>query len=171
MDSVISSDTLSSVSLCEERYSWFFFGRKKSVNKYSVSPKMPRSGAPAIFMNSVYVLLPIYLSSTFGLFRWMSRSFHESHASRATLRASCSLWEFIIPSPVSWLPIVRELVGLGLTLISLCLATSLSLVTIAIGWIAHRPLLGLSLLVAAAVPIYLSRKRAQNISRTKTSEE
>ena len=26
------------------------------MNKYSVSPKMPRSGAPAIFMNSVYAL-------------------------------------------------------------------------------------------------------------------
>ena len=33
------------------------FGWKKSVNKYSVSIKMPRSGAPAIFMNSVYCTL------------------------------------------------------------------------------------------------------------------
>ena len=55
VDSVISSDTMSSVSL-RERYSWFFSGQKK----YSVSPKMPRSGAqsqvfhaPAIFMNSL----------------------------------------------------------------------------------------------------------------------
>ena len=70
---------------------------------------------------------------------------------------SCSL----LFLPVSWLPIVRELVGLGLTLLCLCLATSLSLVTIAIGWIAHRPLVGLTLLAAAAVPILLSRRKAE----------
>ena len=29
------------------------------MNKYSVSPKMPRSGAPAIFMNSVH-WVPIF---------------------------------------------------------------------------------------------------------------
>ncbi|CAH3181628.1 unnamed protein product [Porites evermanni] len=63
---------------------------------------------------------------------------------------------------ISWVPIVRELVGLGLTLLCLCLATSLSLVTIAIGWIAHRPLLGMTLLAAAAVPILISRQRRQN---------
>ena len=69
--------------------------------------------------------------------------------------------------PVSWLPIVRELVGLGLTLLCLCLATSLSLVTIAIGWIAHRPILGMTLLTAAAVPILLSRRRAQALNQRK----
>lgn len=62
---------------------------------------------------------------------------------------------------ISWLPIVRELVGLGLTLLCLCLATSLTLVTIAVGWIAHRPFLGLTLLAAAAVPMLLSKRRAQ----------
>lgn len=69
---------------------------------------------------------------------------------------------------VSWLPVVRELVGLGLTLLTLCLATSLTLITIAIGWIAHRPLLGLTLLAAAAVPILLSRRRAQAANHRKT---
>lgn len=70
--------------------------------------------------------------------------------------------------PVSWLPVVRELVGLGLSLLCLCLATSLTLVTIAIGWIAHRPLLGLTLLAAAAVPILLSRRRAQAMNHRKS---
>lgn len=68
---------------------------------------------------------------------------------------------------ISWLPVVRELVGLGLTLLCLCLATSLSLVTIAIGWIAHRPILGMTLLAAAAVPILLSRRRAQALNQRK----
>lgn len=73
----------------------------------------------------------------------------------------------ILVSLISWLPVVRELVGLGLTLLCLCLATSLSLVTIAIGWIAHRPILGLTLLAAAAVPILLSRRRAQAVNHRK----
>ena len=73
--------------------------------------------------------------------------------------------------PVSWLPVVRELVGLGLTLLCLCLATSLSLVTIAIGWIVHRPILGVTLLaVAAAVPILLSRRRAQAFNQGNTKK-
>ncbi|XP_020897263.1 transmembrane protein 43 isoform X2 [Exaiptasia diaphana] len=63
----------------------------------------------------------------------------------------------ILTTLVSWLPIVRELVGLGVIITCLCLSTSLSLVTIAIGWIAHRPLLGMALLAAAAVPILLSK--------------
>lgn len=74
----------------------------------------------------------------------------------------------ILVALISWLPVVRELVGLGLTLLTLCLATSLTLVTIAIGWIAHRPLLGLTLLAAAAVPILLSRRRAQAANHRKT---
>ncbi|EDO34886.1 predicted protein, partial [Nematostella vectensis] len=65
----------------------------------------------------------------------------------------------ILTTLVSWLPIIREIVGLGVTLICFCLATSFSLVTIAIGWIAHRPVLGVALLAAAAVPFYLSRQR------------
>ena len=59
VDSVIST-TLCLLFLFARTISWFF-GRKKSVNKYSVSPKMPRSGAqsqvlraPSIFMDSVY---------------------------------------------------------------------------------------------------------------------
>lgn len=77
---------------------------------------------------------------------------------------SCSL-------PVSWVPIISDIVGLGLTLLCLCFATSLSLVTIAIAWIAHRPLLGLTLLVAAAIPILLSKERAQRVGHRKSWTE
>ena len=56
-DSVINSDTMSSVSLCKNDIP----GSSLDVSKHSVSPKMPRSGAqsqvlrmPAIFVNSVY---------------------------------------------------------------------------------------------------------------------
>ena len=75
---------------------------------------------------------------------------------------------FSFPYVVSWFPIVRELVGLGLTLFSLCLATSLSLVTMAFGWIAHRPFLGVTLLAVAAVPLLWSRQRVQAAKLSKT---
>ena len=66
------------------------------------------------------------------------------------------------------MPILRELVGLATTMISLTFATSLALVTIAIGWITYRPVLALAIIVGAAVPIYLSRKQA---ARQKGEEE
>ena len=47
---MISSDTMSFA----RTIFLVLLGRKKSMNKYSVSPKMPHSGAPAIFMNLVY---------------------------------------------------------------------------------------------------------------------
>ncbi|XP_031566378.1 transmembrane protein 43-like [Actinia tenebrosa] len=76
----------------------------------------------------------------------------------------------ILSTLVSWLPIVRELVGLGITLICFCLASSLSLVTIAIGWISHRPLLGIALLAAAAVPMLLSRLNKNKKKESKSFE-
>ena len=36
------------------------------MNKYSVGPKMPRSGAPAIFMNSVYAISPSLCNTKVG---------------------------------------------------------------------------------------------------------
>ncbi|XP_067024919.1 transmembrane protein 43-like [Acropora muricata] len=74
----------------------------------------------------------------------------------------------ILTVMISWVPIISDIVGLGLTLFCLCFATSLSLVTIAIAWIAHRPLLGLTLLVAAAIPILLSKDRAQRVGHRKS---
>ncbi|XP_068714626.1 transmembrane protein 43-like isoform X1 [Montipora foliosa] len=74
----------------------------------------------------------------------------------------------ILMALISWVPIVSDFVGLGLTLICLCLATSLALVTMAIGWIAHRPLLGLTLLAASAIPVLLTKLRAQNVNYHKS---
>jgi len=48
------------------------------------------------------------------------------------------------------LPILGSLVGVGTGLIAFLVAFSLSLATVAIAWIAYRPLLGAALLVAAA---------------------
>ena len=62
---------------------------------------------------------------------------------------------------VSFLPIIRDIVGLATSVIAFSIATSLALVTIAIGWLRYRPLLATALIVGAAVPFYLSRRKAE----------
>ncbi|KJE89470.1 hypothetical protein CAOG_00932 [Capsaspora owczarzaki ATCC 30864] len=61
---------------------------------------------------------------------------------------------------VDWIPIVRTIVGFGVLLINLTLATSLSFVVIALGWIRYRPLVGgLLLLLAIGIPFVLGKMR------------
>src|SRR5262249_11427046 len=54
-------------------------------------------------------------------------------------------------------PFLESFVGAGAFLIALTLSVPITLLTIAIAWIAHRPLIGIGLLVAAAGAIYLLR--------------
>ena len=63
---------------------------------------------------------------------------------------------------VSWIPIVRDIIALGVSLACVAMATSFSLVVIAIGWIRFRPMLGCALLAAAAVPFILSKLKAKS---------
>ena len=56
---------------------------------------------------------------------------------------------------VSWIPFISGLVELASCLMTFCLAASLSLITIALGWIWFRPALGGTLLALAVVPILL----------------
>ena len=61
---------------------------------------------------------------------------------------------------MDWLPIVRELVAAGVTVMNLALSISLSLTVIAIGWITYRPLLGIAILAMAATPFILTKFRS-----------
>ncbi|XP_077132770.1 transmembrane protein 43 [Ranitomeya variabilis] len=70
-----------------------------------------------------------------------------------------SLMMKIIHTLVDWFPIVRDLVNLGLKLFALCISTSLSLLTIASGWLFYRPLMALLLSAAAIGIILLARTR------------
>ena len=54
---------------------------------------------------------------------------------------------------MSWIPFISGLVELAACLMTFCLAASLSLITIALGWIRFRPGLGGTLLALALVPI------------------
>jgi hypothetical protein len=74
---------------------------------------------------------------------------------------------FLVLRPVSVagsvVPFIGSMLGAGLGLVAFLVAMALSLVTIAMAWLAYRPLLGGGLLVAAALALYLllrSRKKA-----------
>ena len=56
------------------------------------------------------------------------------------------------------LPFLELLVGAGAFLVALTLAVPITLVTIAVAWIAHRPLIGGGLLVGAVVALVLLRQ-------------
>jgi hypothetical protein len=56
------------------------------------------------------------------------------------------------------LPFLESLVGAGAFLMALTLAVPITLITIAVAWIVHRPVIGILLLVAAALALYLLRK-------------
>ena len=57
------------------------------------------------------------------------------------------------------IPILGNIVGAGTGIIAFLLAACLSLVTIAIAWVFYRPVLGISLLIVAAVLIVLVVKK------------
>ena len=56
------------------------------------------------------------------------------------------------------LPFLESLVGAGAFLVALTLAVPITLLTIAIAWIVHRPLIGGGLLLAAVAALFLLRQ-------------
>uniref|UniRef100_A0A8B9L327 Transmembrane protein 43 n=1 Tax=Astyanax mexicanus TaxID=7994 RepID=A0A8B9L327_ASTMX len=73
-----------------------------------------------------------------------------------------SLTTRIIYTLVDWVPVLRELVSVGLKVFALCVSCSLSLLTIAVGWLFYRPLLAGLISALALVPILIARSRAAN---------
>uniref|UniRef100_A0A673L1F2 Transmembrane protein 43-like n=1 Tax=Sinocyclocheilus rhinocerous TaxID=307959 RepID=A0A673L1F2_9TELE len=71
-----------------------------------------------------------------------------------------SLSTRIIYTLVDWVPVLRELVSAGLKIFALCVSCSLSLLTISVGWIFYRPLLGGMIALLALLPLLLAHARA-----------
>ncbi|XP_025107087.1 transmembrane protein 43-like [Pomacea canaliculata] len=65
----------------------------------------------------------------------------------------------IITTLVDWIPLVRDLVSVGVGTLNMALSVSLSLTVIALGWIRYRPWLGCTILFMAFVPYILARFR------------
>lgn len=58
---------------------------------------------------------------------------------------------------VDWVPVLRELVSVGLKIFALCVSCSLSLLTIGVGWLFYRPLVAVALGALALLPVFLAR--------------
>lgn len=58
---------------------------------------------------------------------------------------------------VDWVPILREIVSVGLKIFALCISCSLSLLTIGVGWLFYRPLVAVALGALALLPVFLAR--------------
>ncbi|XP_072798036.1 transmembrane protein 43 isoform X1 [Vicugna pacos] len=65
----------------------------------------------------------------------------------------------IVYTLVDWLPVLRDLVNIGLKAFAFCVATSLTLLTVAAGWLFYRPLWALGLGCLALLPIAIARTR------------
>ena len=57
------------------------------------------------------------------------------------------------------IPVIRELVSCGLLITNIILASSVTLFTIAIGWLRHRPLIAIALLAIASIPYMMMVKK------------
>lgn len=60
---------------------------------------------------------------------------------------------------VDWFPVFRDLVNIGLKAFAFCVATSLTLLTVAAGWLFYRPLWAALIGSLALVPIIIARTR------------
>lgn len=58
---------------------------------------------------------------------------------------------------VDWVPVLRELVSVGLKIFALCVSCSLSLLIIGVGWLFYRPLVAVALGALALFPLFLIR--------------
>ncbi|XP_010636202.1 transmembrane protein 43 [Fukomys damarensis] len=65
----------------------------------------------------------------------------------------------ILYTLVDWFPIFRDLVNIGLKAFAFCMATSLTLLTVAAGWLFYRPWWALLFGCLALVPILIARTR------------
>lgn len=66
------------------------------------------------------------------------------------------------------LPLLGNMLGAGLGIFSFFIASGLSLLTVAVAWLAYRPLLGITLLALAAAAIFLLIRRGRKASAAPT---
>lgn len=78
----------------------------------------------------------------------------------AAMFMGLSLMTRVVHTLVDWVPVLRDLVTVGLKAFAFCMATSLTLLTMAAGWLFYRPLWALLLAGLALLPLLLTRARA-----------
>lgn len=125
--------------------------------------QLRREGSFWIFQSSLggICLPPMTLSSSYSPgIKGSSLSRDRNHL--LTLRRRPwrprSLTASLFPT-VDWFPVFRDLVDIGLKAFAFCVATSLTLLTVAAGWLFYRPLWALFIACLALVPIIIARTR------------
>ncbi|XP_078270400.1 LOW QUALITY PROTEIN: transmembrane protein 43 [Rhinoraja longicauda] len=142
---------------------WSFLGPPYTVTVVARQQTNALAAYPTRAGNHLEILYEEQLSAT--------EVFEREHVANSTLTwalrfagwllmfVGLKLMVRILHTLVDWLPIVRDLVSLGLTVFALCVATSLSLLTMAVGWVFYRPLLALLLTLLALLPILMAKAR------------
>ncbi|KAM6927221.1 transmembrane protein 43 [Xenentodon cancila] len=74
----------------------------------------------------------------------------------ALMFLSIQLTMRIIYTLVDWVPILRELVSIGLKIFALCVSCSLSLLVIGVGWFFYRPFVAAALGAMALLPVFFA---------------
>ena len=69
------------------------------------------------------------------------------------------------------LPFLGKIVGMGLGFVAFMVALVFWLVTVAIAWVAYRPLVGIPLLIAAAAVVFLLVKRSRSAEAVKGNSQ
>lgn len=75
----------------------------------------------------------------------------------ALMFISIQLTTRILYTLVDWVPLLRDLVSVGLKIFALCVSCSLSLLVIGTGWLFYRPLVAAALGALALLPVFLAR--------------
>ncbi|KAF3689876.1 Transmembrane protein 43 Protein LUMA [Channa argus] len=75
----------------------------------------------------------------------------------ALMFISIQLTMRIIYTLVDWVPILGEMVSVGLKIFALCISCSLTLITIGTGWLFYRPLMAAALGALALLPVFFTR--------------
>ncbi|KAF7665837.1 hypothetical protein LDENG_00129310 [Lucifuga dentata] len=77
----------------------------------------------------------------------------------ALMFLSIQLMMRIIYTLVDWVPVLRDLVSVGLKLFALSVSFSLCLLTIGAGWLYYRPLVAAGLGILALLPVLIARSQ------------
>lgn len=69
------------------------------------------------------------------------------------------LMPFVL-STVGWIPVIGSIISASVTMFNITLSLSLSLITIAVGWLRARPIFSFALGAASMIPWLVSRTKA-----------
>ena len=155
-------------------------GGTPRVGDVRVSFHVVRPGAVSVIAKQVGETFGPYLAETGQEICWLRVGTHTAEAMFQAERESNVLWTWILRGagfvamligfllvlrPIAVVgdvvPLIGSLLGAGIFVVSLVLSLVVSLITVAMGWLYYRPLVGIGLLAAAAAVFLVVRQLAK----------